>query len=70
MLSLKETSFGVIPLGRVWLNAATEEEPVFPLDLFDPVPMVVLCDPEGFGHVWLRRPLVAESQPSLGEGAA
>ena len=70
VLSLKETAFGVIPLGPVRLSAATEEEPVFPLDLFDLVPMVVLCDPEGFGHVWLRRPLVAESQPSLGEGAA
>ena len=63
--SLKETAFGVIPLGPVRLSAATEEEPVFTLDLFDPVPMVVLCDPEGFGHVWLRRTLVAESQPCL-----
>ena len=70
LLSLKETAFGVIPLGPVWLNAATEEEPVFPLDLLNPVSMVVLCNPESFGHVWFRRPLVAESQPSLGEGPA
>ena len=70
LLLLNETAFGVIPLGPVWLNAATEEKPVFPLDLLNPVSMMVFCDPESFGHVWFRRPLVAESQPSLGEGPA
>ena len=68
--SLNETAFGVVPLGPVRLSAATEEEPVFTLDLFNPVPVVVLCNPEGFGHVRLRRSLIDESQPSLGEGAA
>ena len=60
-----ETAFGEVSMR---LGVATEEIPIFPLDLLDPVPVVVLGNPEGFGHVWLRRPLVAVSQPSLGKG--
>ena len=68
--SLNETAFGVVTLSPLRLGAATEEKPVLALDLFNPVPVVILGNPEGVGHVRLRRSIVDESQPSLGEGAA
>ena len=67
LLFPNETAFGEVPTR---LGVATEEKPILPLDLFDPVPVVVFGNPESFGHVWFRRPLVAVSQPSLGEGPA
>ena len=67
LLFPNETVFGEVP---VRLGVATEEKPIFPLDLFDPIPVVVFGNPESVGHVWFRRPLVAVSQPSLGKGPA
>ena len=58
------------PLSPLRLDAATEEKPVLALDLLNPVPVVIFGNPEGVGHVRLRRSIVDESQPSLGEGAA
>ena len=35
-------------------SAAMEEMPIIFLELGDPMPVVVLCDPSGFGNVWFR----------------
>ena len=35
-------------------SAAMEEMPIIFLELGDPMPVMVLCDPCGFGNVWFR----------------
>ena len=51
-------------------GAAMEEMPIILLQLGDPVPVMVLGDPDSFGHVWFRRSPSCISQPRMGEGAA